>query len=410
MKESNEAVRLITAEEDTEKKTSPGDKRLSKDNSPIKAKLLKVSGYLAMFATVLTAAVGWNCVQALGTTVPGFQLNAFRFIVNEIIVLPILKVKGLDVRVPRSSIAYLLIVGFAYCGGSFLFYEAPKYLAVGVFACLNPTASTVMTAAVSAVLTKQCQLHTMVAIVLCVAGSVLYAQPEFIFGENTTGNVMHPLCGECADPLLPHQNFSEGADFALDVPLNSSCNGKNFTLSTALGPDDLCIITTRPSVIIGYVYCIGQSVCTTIVVMVTKRKLTEVHSAVISFWTSLVVVLASLTAMLLFENPALPSGLLCWTLMLAHSFTAGVNPLFQFAAMSLLDPVIFLLMLNLTIVLFCIAQYTVMQDISQGNKNALAIIGATSVLLGNVFGPLYRMYEDMREKTADGKHKSVSSA
>ena len=95
--------------------------------------------------------------------------------------------------------------------------------------------------------------------------------------------------------------------------------------------------------------------------------------------------------------------------MIAHSFTAGVKPPLQFVATGLLDPAIFLLMLNLTIVPFCISQYTVMQRISQGNRNSLAIIGATSVLLGNVFRPLYRMYEDMREKTADQKPKSVSS-
>ena len=410
MTESNEALRLIAAEGDAEKNSSPEGKLQAKDDSPMKARLLKGTGYLAMVATVLTLAVSWNCVQALGTIVPGFQLNAFRFFVNEIIVLPILKVKGLDVQVPRSSVPYLLIVGVGYCAASFLLYEAPKYLPVAIFACLNPTATIIMTGTVSAVLTKQCHLHTMVAIVLCVAGSVLYAQPAFMFGENHTDNVMHPLCGECAHHPLPlSRNCSQDSDFELDVLLNSSCNGNNFTPSTARFPDDHCIITTRPNVIIGYVYCIGQSVCGTLVLMMINRKLGEVHSAVISFWTSLVTVVASLTAMLLFENPALPSGLLCWTLMIAHSFTAGVNPLLQFVAIGVLDPVIFSLMLNFTIVLFCISQYTVMQHISQGNRNALAIIGATSVLLGNVTGPLYRMYEDMREKTADGKPKSVSS-
>ena len=85
--------------------------------------------------------------------------------------LPILRVKGLDVtnRVPRSSIAYILIVGFAFCGAAFSYYEAPKYLQ-GVFACLNPTATITMTAIASAVLIRKCRLHTMVAIVLRVVG------------------------------------------------------------------------------------------------------------------------------------------------------------------------------------------------------------------------------------------------
>ena len=411
MMDSNEALRLIAPGGDTESITSPGKGPQAKDTSPVKAKLLKAAGYLAMVATVLTTVVSWNCVQALGTTVPGFQLNAFRFTVNEIIVLPILAVRGLDVRVPRGSIAYLLIVSFAFCGASFLLYEAPKYLSVGTYACLNPTAKIIITAAASVALKRQCPLHTMLAIVLCVAGSVLYAQPEFIFGGNTSDNVMHPLCGECADNQrrVP-DNCSEETNLGLDVLSNSSCNGDNVTLSTSLGPNDHCIITTHPDVVIGYVYCTLQAVCASTFVTITNRKLDEVQPAVISFWTALIVIMTSLTAMLLFETPALPSGLLCWTLMIVHSLTAGVSPLLQLVSINLLDPITFTLMFNCTIVLYCISQYTVMQDISQGNKNALAIIGASSVLLGNVFGPLYKMYEDMREKDADEKQKSVSSA
>ena len=67
----------------------------------------------------------------------------------------------------------LLIMDFAFCGPSFVLYEAPKYLPVGTFASLNSTSATIMTATVSAVLPRQGQLHTTVAIVLCVAGYVL---------------------------------------------------------------------------------------------------------------------------------------------------------------------------------------------------------------------------------------------
>ena len=410
MMDSNEALRLIPPEGDSKSDASPGNKPPAEDSSPVKDKLWIVTGYLATMATVLAVVVSWNCVQALGTTVPGFQLNVFRFVVNEIIVLLILKVKGLDVRVPRGSIAYLLIVGLAYCGAAFSYYEAPKYLPVGIFACLNPTGTIIMTATASAVLTRKCQLHTILAIALCVAGSVLYAQPEFIFRGNTGDNVMHPLCGECSDHPLPvSQNCSEEVDFGLDVLSNSSCNDNNVTLSTPLDPPDFCIITTRPNIIIGYVYCIGQSVCITVVLMIANRKLDEVHPVVVSFWNTLIILLISPAAMLLLETPALPSGFLCWTLMLVHCFTAGVIPLLQFVAVRLIDPVIYMLMSTCNIVLFCISQYTVMQDVSHGNRNALAIIGATSVLLGNAFAPLYRMYEDMREKTADEKQKSVPS-
>ena len=137
--------------------------------------------------------------------------------------------------------------------------------------------------------------------------------------------------------------------------------------------------------------------------MIANRKLGEVHPVVVLFWNVLIIALASLAAMLLFQTPALPSGLLCWTLMIIHCFTVGVIPLLQFVAVRLLGPVIMMLVSAFIIVLFFISQYTVMQGISQGNRNALVIIGATAVLLGNVFDSLYRIYEDTRKKDSDQK-------
>ena len=95
-----------------------------------------------------------------------------------------------------------------------------------------------------------------------------------------------------------------------------------------------------------------QAVCYTTTVMITNRKLHEVHPVVTSFWIGLSTILTYVVAMLVFEAPTVPTGLLCRTLMIVLSLTAGVSPLLQFVAMVLLDPLVLTPMLSLLTVIF----------------------------------------------------------
>ena len=165
--------------------------------------------------------------------------------------LPALKVRGLDVWVPRGSIAYLLTVGFALNGASFTWYGVSAYFPAGTFACLDSALMIIMTGAVSVILSRRCQLYTILAIVSCVTGSVLYAQPEFLLPGKNSNIMMHALCRECADNQLPvAQNRSEEVKFGFKTVSNKSCDDDNGTVPISVGPKDHCIIISRPNVFI----------------------------------------------------------------------------------------------------------------------------------------------------------------
>ena len=356
------------------------DSKSEEAQPTLRDKLLKIAGYLCGILGVVFLTVSFACVQALGKSVPGFELNVWRFGVQLAGVVPIVIIKKLDVRVPREYFLYVIIASLFFYSAAFTFYETAKYLSAGTEGCLLPTLLLVIVSPISAILTKECRLLTLAAVIMCITGSVLYVQPEFIFGDKLGD--LHPLCGD---------------DVALEQSDDTWKSSRNETDSGLPNNGTEVAESTSNELIIGYTYAIVQAISASTLALVTNRKLGTISPLVMSFWVALPATVISVIGMLSFETPVFPTNGVCVALLLGHALTGGVAVGLYMGAMALLEPTMFALIETLTTLTFCIAQYTVLKDISPARGNALEIVGVLAVLFGNFLGPFYKMYTELKE-------------
>ncbi len=359
--------------------------------SPLKGKLLKIAGCLSTLSGTVFDAISLGCAQALGGYVPPFQLNLWRFLTQFVFCVTLVACLKQDIRIERTTIPYMLIVCLAFNVENVVMYSASVYLPLGTLGGFHGALYLMLTVTVAGIVNKQCpRLHTLVATLLVLTGVVLVTQPEFLFGDSEY--MIHPVC--------PQQISTENVSCDFVTPLE-----ENLTVTTAhsLGDNITGIVTTSSSTTgstdttPGYIYCVLAACSLVIIIFIINRKLQEVNPFVLSLWVGASGVIVSVIGMGLFETPMLPSHTSCQLLLAGHAIGVAVANILNTVGMLLTVPELYVLIHSMQLVFLFCAQYTVLQSVYPGHRNAVEISGAAGVALGNCVGPVHSLCEGANE-------------
>ncbi len=111
-----------------------------------------------------------------------------------------------------------------------------------------------------------------------------------------------------------------------------------------------------------------------------------------SLWMGTMCTMFSVIPMLIFENVTMPETATCGLLLAGHALRAGGGAVLIVTSASFISPVVLSLVMTLQVVVMFLCQYTLMKSVAPGKHNAVEIVGAVVVLLGNTINPLYKLY------------------
>ena len=203
---------------------------------------------------------------------------------------------------------------------------------------------------------------TIVSTCVCVLGVTLVIQPDFIF---TTSQTM--------------KSFQNG-----------TANGS----TTIIGNETRKYYTSDYSLVaLGYMLPIVTGLTASIDVVVIKKfpYLME-NILVVSFWCTFLTTTFSAIAMVTFENPSLPRNARQSIILTAHCVAyVLVWPSCTYPAKYISGNAMNVIF-STSVVLFLVAQYTVLSSIQPGNQNWMEVLGVFLVLFAACVTPVIEIY------------------
>ena len=316
-----------------------------------------VLGICLTLASVVTNCGSAVCAQALGGIIPKFELNMWRFVLQPLLVLPIIHCKRLPLRFHRNNIPDVVIICIMYNTYNGLFYTATTYLPVGTIGGIYDAFVIIIVAMVTVVISKQCAFYTACSVVLCITGMILISQPGVIFNTiydwRNKSHFYTPLCYENMNQTIQNAVPNEGS---------------------------------------GYVMLAITACATSIILFRTEQIKGEVDAFVLCFWVGISGTFFSLLLMFIFEDFVFPTSPVCQLLLLGHAIFLMLTTVSYLNALQLIHPLLLTLIHSSEIILLCISQYTFMKDVNPGKHNYIEITGVLTVFIGIIITPMYELY------------------
>lgn len=383
---------------------------LQEDGNKENCKISTIVGYVFSLLYAIGMVVGTACAQALGGTIPPFELNLWRYLAHvflSILALTIMREKPIP---EKRHWLWIGLVGLFSSGFNLLYYTASTYLPLGIVGGLNPSLVIIIIAFVTLVISRECTLGVAAAVILCVLGILMVVQPEFMFSklfpEQSVSSVYKPLCTTtCMDipngtelnvsakPLLAS---SQGEVTLVTVDIrNGTVLNVPSNNTEALHPENDLMNENISSATTGYILLSAGSIAVSISHLLVNKKLYDSKTLAFSLWIGATGTVFSAVPMAVFERPHLPKTMTCNLLLIGHALGTGGASVCSLIALTSLEPVIVVLINSLSVPLMFIAQYTVMKNIFPVTHNSLEIAGAVFVFLGNIFSPAYKLYTDV---------------
>lgn len=344
----------------------------------------KFIGYVCGFMNVLVYPASLGTAQALGDTVPTFQLMTFRYVALFLSSAVFCRVMHQDLRVvfEKENLPFIAGYMFLQVGHHVTEYVAVKYIAVTTVICLKQGLEVAMTFMITLLfITRSCKVPQTVSALLCVVGVIVLTQPEFIFSNKLSQyeKKTRPLCGR--------DSHIESAVF------NYSDESFRPNLTLSKGND-------ASEVYPGYVLSCATPLMNVGIYFIGSGPLKHINPFVVLFWESVCGMISMSLTMLIFESPSFPVGATCISLLCGHLGCFVINHTCFTVALMRIQPAVLAVLTSLQLVVGLCAQYTVLKHINPGHKNALEIIGAVIVILGNIAGPFYEIYR-LRTESSD---------
>ena len=338
----------------------------------------KLGVSIALFV-VLCVSASAACAQALGGFVPTFQLNMWRFVAQFLIVLPVIIVKRIPVLPTREHIPWIAATCLLYNLFNIFYYTAAIHLPLGTMGGISRTFRLIAVSVITLIISNEFTFILGFSVVMCTTGSVLIAQPEFMFhGMNTNTSIQnrhHPLCQNTPDyhkdTLL--YNISITTINTTDVTQNKSNS----------------LVFNEP---LGYVLLLLSAGAAAPMYFIANKQLVDSSAMVVSFWVAVAGAVPSAVLMLFFEEFTFPRTTTCLLLLVGHAFGTGSGTPGNQMALRYITPVILSLIFCLQVVFLCVAQYTFMSKINPGKGNAAEAAGVVVVFIGSAAGPLYATF------------------
>ena len=294
------------------------------------------------------------CTQALGGSIPEFQLNMWRFILQTLIVLPIILMKQLAFIPDKSHMPSVLIISLMYNIFNVFYYTSTIHLPLGTVSGATNSFLLIILAVVTVIISRKCTLYTMFSVVLCITGMFLVSQPNFIFdgisGRNIS-HLYHPVC---------HKSMNQTENVANEG--------------------------------IGYVQTAVSACAASAMYFLTSKLSHEIDPIVITFWVGISGSVVSPVLMFMFEDIVFPSSTVCQLLLWGHALFTAFATLGYLKSLQYISPLLFALLRSFQIVVLCLSQYTFMKNINAGKDNPAEIAGALIVFVGIIITPMYELY------------------
>ena len=329
----------------------------------------KVVGYLFALCvsifTVITIVAG----QLLGDSVPPFQTNFVRFIIQFTIATasliaartnPVLKLAWKPIVVMTSSVILNFAAGVLFIVSS---WYLPAALVQGLFESCVITLSGVLS-----IFRKKCTVDLPFAILFCNIGCLFMIQPFGIF-DNIAA-------------VMNDKNATNGSS--------------NFTYQCSNYSQDSCEISNSLETLYGFLSVIGLAICLWIHSQFNVEYLTQwISITSILFWIGIGCAVLSLPVL----------GFLRQTITTPYLSHIGLELLFGIAftgnAYSIMYAVTLIPLSHVAVVLpsglvfLYIFQKTLLKKIHPGPDNWFAILGLIAIILGSLLSPTYDI---IREK------------
>lgn len=378
------------------------------DHHNVNSKLTYVAGHVSAILGTLMMSASLCCAQALGESIPGFQLNLWRFSAQFVFCLPIILYRHkTEIFVIRGVIPYLALVCLSYSVANWTYYGSSRYQPVGAVGCMHPSIYLLSTAIVAFAITREFRLYLAVAVIVCIIGVVLATQPEFLFKvDHSDAYIVHPFCpqkhiGHKTLNGIPDRQVIDSNDTYEQISRSSPDFEFEFNASVDVDNSGW-IHESQGDIVLGYVYITVTPLILTLVTFVVGGKLSDTDPFVTSFWIGASGVGLSLSGMTVFETPLFPDSSACQGLLVSHAISASLCNIFRTIAMTIISPISSALITTLEIVFLFCAQYTVLSGVIPGHRNDMEVIGTVVVLLGNVISPLYLLLKNRLRSGDDG--------
>lgn len=188
-------------------------------------------------------------------------------------------------KLDRNTLLWLILLTVLSSTWNICYFTATTHLAIGTVSGSFNGMTLVMTGMVSLVVLQNCSKPLAAAVVLCITGMILLAQPEFMFGKQKT--IYKPICKlECTNQT--------GNEYLSTVdPVNKTINEETTTTTfredidiSVKNSTTLHSVASSHSGITGYSWLCSASFATTAILYVGHKRLHDVHFAILSLFTS----------------------------------------------------------------------------------------------------------------------------
>ena len=339
---------------------------VSKDEEPLKMSqqnLWKLVASCVLTLSLIFNAFGGASCQVLGGAIPKFELNAWRFGVQFIIMIPISIYRKSDIKVPRSGLLLVIFNIFLVNAVNIMLYTAYIYLSIGLADGLMYSLIIAGNAVLSICIKSDRKLILYIAAALALLGLVLMIQPDFLFSG---ANLPPPPVANSVSPCIAQ----------------TSTNHNNQTI--AMKHD------APQGQTLGYIYILGTSICLSAHFHTCSKMVQDVHPFTFAFWSSVVGtgLHQDVILMLIFESPVLLKSSFCIGLLVMHCLGVTSLSLATQWGLQHIRPAVCATIHTLDLVIMMIFQYTFLRDIKPGLHNWVEILGAVICFCGMLGGPL----------------------
>ena len=314
----------------------------SSNNSRHVSVMLLIATFVLIVALFLSA-VGAAGVQILSGTIPEFELNAWRFGVQFIIMIPITIYRKCDIKVPSNRffiVGLNIVLLYAY---NVLIFTSVIYLPLGLSDGLINTFVIAGNAVLSICIKADRKLILYIAALVSIAGSVLMIQPDFIFsglGLRPPPIVNWTSSCKIMNNFTRHEDINQTVSHSVTEDLRM---GYMLTFSTS-------------GVLVAYYHGLNKMV-------------KDIHPLSYAFWAALIGAILSVVLMLIFEEPVFPHFSFCIGMLILHCLGTTAISLCTPWSLQYIRPTVCSLVCASRMVIMVIFQYTIMRDIKPGLQN-----------------------------------------
>ena len=309
---------------------------------------------------IATWATSSIAVQALQRAVPDFQLSALRYIGCIVVSILWMCKEKTSLHLEKNQYAYIIALSATSVGFNVCYFSAVSVLPLTNASALTISFRMIFFALLTTLKSKvPIDKILIIAIVGCMVGMLLIAQPWSSFLDGFTPEFLEPIVKNNTLIVTGPQNLS------------------SFSELVTVSNEKLAYHT----LILGYLLALLAAFSDSIYFLIVSVYLASVNPAVQCFASACISFPISLLISFYVEQPILITGTGNILLVSTHVLATGISLITQTAALQLLNPIKVSVVENIDIILYILPQYTFVSHYLYGRKNVLEVFGCILIAI-----------------------------